>query len=113
MPFVIAFYPSSGVSSEFQAVMYTIDCFFFLDILLNFRTTFINTKTGEEVFDMKEIAKHYILNGNFFLDFCATFPFTLVFDSEDNTSGISMLRMLKLVRILRVSKIIYYMREKQ
>lgn len=36
-------------SDRLNYVNYCIDCFFFMDIIFNFRTTFINLKTGVEV----------------------------------------------------------------
>ena len=41
-----------------------IDILFMVDVIINFRTTYMNPKTGEEVFDLKMIAKHY-LKGRF------------------------------------------------
>lgn len=40
-----------------------IDLSFFIDIMLNFRTTYTSTKSGEEIYDTQKIAKRYILSG--------------------------------------------------
>ena len=50
-----------------------IDSIFFMDILIVFRTTFINEK-GDEITDNFEIAKNY-LKSTFIIDFLATIPF--------------------------------------
>ena len=34
---------------------------FFIDIIMNFRTTYFNSKTGEEIIDKSQILKHYLL----------------------------------------------------
>ena len=59
IPLTIAFDPpildgiAIGVFESF------IDLAFFTDIVINFRTTFISSVTGEEIYDSKDIAKHY------------------------------------------------------
>ena len=37
-----------------------IDFIFFLDIIVNFRTSFYDIETGDEVFDPKRTGKRYI-----------------------------------------------------
>ena len=53
---------------------------FLADIILNFRTAFVNKK-GEVVQDTRRIAKQY-LRGWFLLDFVAALPFDLLYASE-------------------------------
>jgi len=50
------------------------DSIFFIDIIVNFRTSFTNTMTGDEVTDFKLIAKNY-LKLRFWIDVLATIPF--------------------------------------
>ena len=50
---------------------------FLLDIVVNFRTSFVN-KHGDEIFDPKLIAQRYIVGGRFFIDVLATFPFDYI-----------------------------------
>lgn len=52
-----------------------IDLSFFIDIAINFRTTFISNKTGEEIYNPKLIAKRYVLGGRFLIDFLSSIPF--------------------------------------
>ena len=54
--------------------------FFISDILLNFRTSFVNKK-GEVVTDPKSIAVNY-MRGWFLLDLVAALPFDLVYATE-------------------------------
>ena len=51
-----------------------IDYLFFIDIILNFRTSFFDMHTGEEITDKKIIAKHYIITGKFFIDLVSSLP---------------------------------------
>ena len=53
---------------------------FFLDILISFRTTYID-EFGEEDSRTYYMAKEYI-KGSFFIDILATFPFDLVIDTS-------------------------------
>lgn len=89
-----------------------IDILFMVDVIINFRTTYMNPKTGEEVFDLKMIAKHY-LKGRFWLDILASLPLdligVLVFSGNSNTIVFEAFGLLKLVRVLRLSRIIMYM----
>ena len=50
---------------------------FALDIIISFRTTYVNPYTGDEVFDSFRIAKNYLF-GRFLIDFLSTIPFEKV-----------------------------------
>lgn len=54
-------------------VNWSIDFLFFVDIIINFRTSYINPMTGDESTNPKEIAKNY-LKGRFWVDLLATVP---------------------------------------
>lgn len=50
------------------------DTLFVIDILVNFRCTYID-REGEEIYDPKLIAKNYVVGGRFAIDLIATIPF--------------------------------------
>jgi hypothetical protein len=81
-------------------------------LLINFRTTYIHPKTGNEVVKIKEIACDY-LKGRFWIDFLATIPFDnfgeFIFGSG-NATLLRSISLLKLVRVLRLNKIISIMK---
>lgn len=52
-----------------------IEGIFFIDILLEFRTTYIDEQTGEEIYDPRKIAKTYIKGIVFYIDVMAIVPF--------------------------------------
>lgn len=83
-----------------------------VDVFINFRTTYVNSKTGEEIFDVKMITKNY-LKGRFWIDILASLPMdvvTLIFaPSASNNIIFDLFGLLKLVRVLRLSRIIMYM----
>ena len=63
-----------------------IDCCFWVDIFLAFRTTYKHPITGDEISNPKKIGKNYI-KGTFWLDLLSTFPFELMgslIDSDYN-----------------------------
>jgi len=51
-----------------------IDILFAVDILINFRTSFISSSTGLEIKDGKKIAINYV-KGRLLVDILATIPF--------------------------------------
>mmetsp|Transcript_34327 Transcript_34327/g.52593 ORF Transcript_34327/g.52593 Transcript_34327/m.52593 type:complete len:289 (-) Transcript_34327:1616-2482(-) len=112
IPVDIAFEPDFFRSRALKAINYTTDLFFCFDIIFNFRTSFLNAKTGDEVMDPKEIAFHYVFAGRFWIDLLSTIPFDLFthkLESRDASSTLQLFSMLKLFRVLRLSKIIQYM----
>lgn len=66
IPYNVSFNSTIGVFTIYDAIDIGIDLFFWMDIIVNFRTTFIEHKTSEEVFDSKKIAKQY-LKGRFWI----------------------------------------------
>lgn len=111
IPLDVGFAPESFQEFWFKFLNFVVDGLFFVDILVSFRTTYINERTGAEVRDVKLIS-HYYLRGQFTIDLLATVPFdTLgeaIFQSDHPTFKI--FGGLKLVRVLRLSKIITYLR---
>lgn len=84
-----------------------------IDVVFNFRITYVNKKTGEEEFDLKKIAFNY-LKGRFWVDLLASLPFDVItlfiLSSKDNNTVVfEAFGLLKLVRITRLSRIIMYL----
>ena len=108
IPIQVAFKPPFMSSIIFLLLNYIIDFLFFIDIIVNFRTSFIHSKTGEEIFTQKEIIKNYFKK-RFWIDLLATIPFdtigSLLFSSVD-TSLLQLFSLLKLAKVLRLSRII-------
>ena len=57
----------------FTAINAIIDTLFLVDIVISFRTTYVDPSTGDEIQDLKQIANHY-LRSRFWLDLLATIP---------------------------------------
>ncbi|CAI2370102.1 unnamed protein product [Moneuplotes crassus] len=90
------------------------DVAFMVDILIHFRTAYVNSKTGKLVTDGKIIAIKYIVFGRFPIDLLASLPLELstliIPTSEQNLRFISM---VKLARLLRLGRMISFLRQNQ
>ena len=72
IPLELAFSESSFDSGGYVVLDYAIDITFIIDILICFRTTYMDDM-GYEVIDSWRIAKHYF-KGTFIIDFLAAIP---------------------------------------
>jgi hypothetical protein len=112
IPVDVAFEPPAFDNIFWILINTLIDCLFFIDLIVYFRTTFIHEKTGNEVIEPKEIAKAY-LKGKFFIDLLSTIPFDTfaeVVIGVKSSSFLSIFSLLKLVRVLRLNRIISIMK---
>lgn len=73
IPVELAYSPDSMKSTNFMIINAVIDFFFVLDIIVSFRTTYIDHR-GQEVFDQWRIAKKY-LKLVFWIDLATVIPF--------------------------------------
>ena len=76
-----------------------------MDIIVNFRTTFFHSTTGNEIYEPKEIAKHY-LKGRFWPDILATIPFDTLLGGYKGLEFLSCLGLIKVTRVFRLGKLI-------
>ncbi|XP_014293298.1 potassium voltage-gated channel unc-103 isoform X2 [Halyomorpha halys] len=82
-----------------------VDVTFIVDILINFRTTYVN-KNDEVVSHPGKIAVHY-LRGWFLIDLVAAIPFDLLIfgsDTDETTTLIGLLKTARLLRLVRVAR---------
>ena len=75
VPYRIAFLEDD--SDSLIALEACVDVLFFIDIIVSFLSAIEHPTTGKLIVDHKQIAKIY-LQGWFWLDFLACFPFNLV-----------------------------------
>lgn len=103
MPYTLAYLPESDFQNGMNVFMTSCFCF---DILLNFRTTFLD-EAGEEVRSPYLVGKQY-LRSWFLLDFVTAVPFEQVTDavSAESVGGLKLLRTSKIFKILRVVRAI-------
>ncbi|XP_039746691.1 potassium voltage-gated channel subfamily H member 8-like [Pararge aegeria] len=103
--FVDEGHPRISVTSDV-----VVEALFIIDILLNFRTTFVSKK-GEVVSDFKAIALNYIRSW-FIVDLLAALPFDLLYASDvysgtESTHG--NVHLVKLTRLLRLARLLQKM----
>ncbi|XP_055329281.1 potassium voltage-gated channel subfamily H member 6-like isoform X2 [Paramacrobiotus metropolitanus] len=82
-----------------------VDIMFIVDILINFRTTYVNTN-DEVVSDLGKISVHYF-KGWFLIDVVAAIPFDLLLfgsQSDETTTLIGLLKTARLLRLVRVAR---------
>ncbi|XP_073812259.1 eag-like K[+] channel isoform X2 [Musca autumnalis] len=84
-----------------------VEALFIVDILLNFRTTFVSSK-GEVVLDSKLIAINY-LRGWFVVDLLAALPFDHLYASDLYNGEESHIHLVKLTRLLRLARLLQKM----
>ncbi|XP_043498065.1 potassium voltage-gated channel subfamily H member 2 isoform X3 [Polistes fuscatus] len=84
---------------------FIVDVTFIVDIIINFRTTFVN-RNDEVVSHPGKIAVHY-LKGWFIIDLVAAIPFDLLIvssDTDETTTLIGLLKTARLLRLVRVAR---------
>ncbi|CAL7950753.1 unnamed protein product [Xylocopa violacea] len=87
-----------------------VEALFIIDIVLNFRTTYVNRK-GEVVSNSKSIAVNY-LKGWFVVDLVAALPFDFLYASDvysGEESGHGNIHLVKLTRLLRLARLLQKM----
>lgn len=116
IPFQAAFDPPVLRELWIELINSLIDIIFMFDVAIWFRTTFVNSKTGEEEYDTKKIAKNYFY-GRFWIDILASLPLdlmgTIISEDGGNTTFLKLFGLLKLIRVLRLSRIIMYLNFKE
>lgn len=107
IPFEIAFEPAEIKGPFFIVLNSLIDFTFLMDIVANFRTTFYDIETGDEVFDPRRTGKVY-LKGRFTIDVLSTIPFDNIAAIFTTSSSpiLQLFSLLKLARIQRLGHII-------
>ncbi|KAM6900491.1 voltage-gated inwardly rectifying potassium channel KCNH2 [Xenentodon cancila] len=96
---------SCGYScSPLNVVDLIVDIMFIIDILINFRTTYVNSN-DEVVSHPVRIAVHYF-KGWFLIDMVAAIPFDLLIyrNGEETTTLIGLLKTARLLRLVRVAR---------
>ncbi|MFT7809104.1 potassium voltage-gated channel subfamily H member 2-like [Arapaima gigas] len=90
--------------SPLNVVDLIVDIMFIIDILINFRTTYVNAN-DEVVSHPFRIAVHYF-KGWFLIDMVAAIPFDLLIyrNGEETTTLIGLLKTARLLRLVRVAR---------
>ncbi|CAI4230766.1 unnamed protein product [Auanema sp. JU1783] len=95
----------SRFSEPMEIIDLIVDIMFIVDIIINFRTTYVN-ENDEVVSHPGKIATHYF-KGWFFIDMIAAVPFDLLLvntNSDETTTLIGLLKTARLLRLVRVAR---------
>eukprot|EP00930_Biecheleria_cincta_P044637 TRINITY_DN3072_c0_g3_i2.p1 TRINITY_DN3072_c0_g3~~TRINITY_DN3072_c0_g3_i2.p1 ORF type:complete len:717 (+),score=107.19 TRINITY_DN3072_c0_g3_i2:98-2248(+) len=103
LPFKLVFIPESDDFADFEFAM---DCFFGVDIILNFRTTYTDNE-GVEVVDGNRCAMRYLTSW-FVIDVLSALPFEHMTQSETSLQPLKVAKVSKLLRLLKVARIIKF-----
>lgn len=118
MPFELGFLSEGNASKVLAAIEVPVEFFFMLDILLNFRTTYLDS-SGHHIKNGKTIAKHYLRTW-FSIDLVSAFPFEQIsqgllpsMEITKVTKVGKALKFIKMWRLLKISKVstISYLKE--
>ena len=96
--FTVPYEAAYGAISNifFEVCDRIIDVFFFIDIVVNFRTIYRDSKTDEWVYSFKKIALRYVLHGRFWVDLVASLPvelLELILGENDNLKFIGLVKL--------------------
>jgi voltage-gated potassium channel len=110
-PFFSAFAEDVANGDGVMAITIIVDLVFMFDILLNFRTSFINSHTGDEESDPRTIAHNYLTNGKLFFDLLSAFPYDYVALSLGSSEATwKALGFLRILRAYRLSRLVVFLR---
>ena len=80
-PLNLAFSETLEAIAWYMNLNYAIDCFFFIDIVVNFNSAYID-ESYEVIDDRKKIAHSYLVSW-FLVDFLSIVPFELIVTAAD------------------------------
>jgi len=103
VPFDLAFSPDFTRNAIYSVFDSLVETFFAIDILLQFFTTFQNSK-GEEVFDSREIFSRYTFSSRFIMDFLPLLGSSLFVNTF--SQSLKPFGMIKITRMSRLSRMI-------
>ncbi|XP_071248466.1 voltage-gated delayed rectifier potassium channel KCNH4 [Salvelinus alpinus] len=105
VPYNVCFTPYDELDTAARATIVSdiaVEMLFILDIILNFRTSFVST-SGQVVYEARSICIHYATTW-FFVDLVAALPFDLLY--AFNITVTSLVHLLKTVRLLRLLRLL-------
>ena len=83
---------------------------FIVDIFVNFRTIYRDSKTDDEIRNWKKISARYLFQGRFIVDLMASLPLEVMESIFGTNENLKFLGMLKLIRLLRLGRMITFLK---
>ncbi|XP_062331328.1 potassium voltage-gated channel subfamily H member 4-like [Osmerus eperlanus] len=105
VPYNVCFTPYDELDNAARSTIVSdiaVEMLFILDIILNFRTSFVS-QSGQVEYESRSICLHYATTW-FFVDLVAALPFDLLY--AFNITVTSLVHLLKTVRLLRLLRLL-------
>ena len=104
LPLQICFFGSRD-GSFFDTFDYFTLIFFWMDILLNCRTTYFDEERSVEIVDSRMVMRHYFYSSHFMIDSFSAIPFKLFLsDGVQNVKLVKAIKVIKILRLLRAKR---------
>jgi len=100
IPFRIGF--EVNVDESTRNFEYSIDVLFFIDLLLNFTTSYVDPMSERLVLDRAKIVTMY-MKFWFWIDIMSTIPFDSIFGTT--SSDLKSVRLIRILRLIRLAKL--------
>lgn len=124
LPVAITYFKHEDLTTSWIVFNCLMDTLFMLDVMFNFRTGFMDSKSSIVVLNPKAIARHYVRSW-FAIDLLSSVPMDyvfLMFDTGGSTDGepsvlyefsralriLRFAKLLSLVRLLRLSRLMRF-----
>ena len=78
IPVAVVFRPEAVYYWYIILINSFVNVVFAMDVLISFRFTYIEGKTGDEIADSRRIAKHYVVSGAILVDILAALPIEMM-----------------------------------
>ncbi|XP_028401335.1 potassium voltage-gated channel subfamily H member 6-like isoform X2 [Dendronephthya gigantea] len=103
--FILPMYTKVQYKTTWEIINLHVDFMFVIDVIINFRTTYVQGRSAKVVSNPKKIARHYLKTW-FFADFISAIPFDLfsLISSKVEYSLLSLLKTARLLRLVRVAR---------
>lgn len=83
----------------------TVDLLFLIDIVIKFRTSYLDPKQSIEVKDPIVIGKKYLFSVSFVIDFISSVPFNSLLPTSGNSFMSTFFELLGLLKLLRLNRL--------
>ena len=83
IPLMLAYQPSIHGTTVWSLINWIITGIFAVDLIINFRTTYVDGYKQEIIYDWKLVAFNYFKSFRFWVDLISTIPFEILFESEN------------------------------
>lgn len=108
IPFMLAYQHPVMFTQTWSIINWVITGIFAADLLINFRTTYVDGSKHEIIYDWKLCALNYLISFRLWLDLISTIPFEVIFvtGNQDTNTILSALGMFRIYKTTRISSLI-------